>query len=187
MSSILGRLHTLRFDVRSRLVIAAIFLVIALAATAIGTVALQLDRAEAEELADELQEQFDRINDPVFIFGNNFALTLGMFVPVFGPVWGFFVLFQTGTVIAILGIAEGAPPLLLLLALMVTPIFWLEFGVYAVAMAQSTVLLLQVWRHNGKKEATRTCILITACALVLLASALIEWAMINTLVPQTPP
>lgn len=183
MDNMLGRFQTLRFDIRSRLVIAAIFFIIALAATAAGAVALRLDRAEAKDLADQLQKQFTQGNDPRFIFGNNLALTFGMFVPGFGPVWGLFVLFQTGTAIAILGIAEGAPPLLLLLALMFTPIFWLEFGVYAVAMAQSTVLLIQILRHNSKREAVRTCILITMCALILLASALIEWRMINL---QTP-
>jgi hypothetical protein len=178
------KLRTLKFGIRSRIVIAAIFFVIALTATAVGTVTLQLDQGEAEDRANELQDQFDRINDPVFIFGNNFALTLGMFVPAFGPIWGCFVLFQTGTVVAILGIAEGMPPVLLLFALMFTPIFWMEFGVYAVAMAQSTILLLQILRHSGKKEAVRTCIVITACALVLLAAALIEWGMINTVTPQ---
>ncbi|UCE96221.1 MAG: hypothetical protein JSV51_01015, partial [Candidatus Bathyarchaeota archaeon] len=60
-----------------------------------------------------------------------------------------------------------------------TPILWLEFCAYSIAMAQSTIWFLQMLRQRSKREAVRTCILITICALILSFSAVIEWIMIN--------
>lgn len=173
------KLQTLRFDIQTRIVITIIFLIAALIVTAVGVVVFKIDVSEAQRLKEEIQEEFEQFNDPRFIFGNNLLHTLIMFAPIIGPIWGSFVLFNTGTLIAVLGIADGIPPILYFLLLFVTPVLWLEFGVYSIAMAQSVILFVQMLRHRSKKEAVRTCILVTVCALILLLSAVVEWIMIN--------
>jgi len=179
VTGVIEKLQTIKFDVHTRIILVAIFFIVALTVTVIGALVFEINMSEAQKIRDEVTEEFERFNDPRSIFGNNLLHTLIMFVPIIGPFWGSFVLFNTGTVIAILSIAEGVPPILTFLLLFFTPIFWLEFGVYSVAMAQSVVLLLQMLRHRGKKEAVKTCILVTICALILLLSAVVEWVMIN--------
>ncbi|UCE96077.1 MAG: hypothetical protein JSV51_00225 [Candidatus Bathyarchaeota archaeon] len=179
MESIIERFQNLQFSLRTRFVIIIIFFILALLATAIGTLAFRIEQSEAQRIRTELEQDFEKFNDPRFIFGNNFLFTLLMFIPIIGPIWGSFILFNTGIVLAVLGIAEGIPPILLYFLLFFTPILWLEFCAYSIAMAQSTIWFLQMLRQRSKKEAVRTCILITICALILSFSALIEWIMIN--------
>ena len=171
------RFQTIRFDTHTRIVITALFLVVALILTAVGVLVVRIDRSEAEEIMEQLQEEFSQL-DTSTIFGNNLIHTLIMFVPIIGPIWGCFVLFNTGTIISVIGIAEGVSPILVFLLLFLTPVFWLEFGVYSIAMAQSTILLWQMLRRRGKKEGVRTCILVTVCALILLLAAIVESIMI---------
>ncbi len=179
MTSVMERLRTIRFNMQTRIAITAILFGVALLVTVVGVLFFKIDVSEAERMWGELQEEFDRFNDPRFIFGNNLLHTLIMFVPFIGPFWGGFVLFNTGTIIAVFGIAEGVPPILAFLVLFLTPVFWLEFGVYSVAMAQSVIWSLQILRRRGKEEAVRTCILVAICASILLLSAIVEWVMIN--------
>jgi hypothetical protein len=177
MMGVIARFQTLKLDMRTRIVITVVFFVVALIATMVGAIVLTIDMSDAQKLKGQIEEEFSLFNDPRSIFGNNFAYTLVMFIPIVGPIWGNFVLFNTGAVVAIFGVAEGIPPILLLLFLLFTPVFWLEFGVYSVAMAQSVVLFIQMLRHRGREEAMRTCVVIAVCAVVLLLSAVIEWLL----------
>lgn len=179
MIEVMEKLQTVRFNMQTRIVITVIFFVVALIVTAAGVLVLKISVPEAQEEVDKIEEEFGRFNDPRFIFGNNLIHTLIMFVPFIGPIWGSFVLFNTGTIIAVLSVAEGVPPILTFLLFFLVPVFWLEFGVYSIAMAQSVIWFLQMLRHRGRKEAVRTCILITVCASILLLSAIVEWIIIN--------
>ena len=179
MVGFVEKLQIMRFDMQTRIMITVIFLIAALTITAIGVLVFEIDVQEARTLKVEIQEEFEQLNDPRFIFGNNLLHTLIMFIPIIGPIWGGFVLFSTGTIITVISIAEGVPPILTFLLLFFTPVFWLEFGIYSIAMAQSVILFLKMLRHHGRKEAVRTCILVTICASILLLSAILEWIMIN--------
>ncbi len=179
MAGVMEKLQTIRFDAQTRIVITVIFFIVALIVTAVGMFVIRIDVSEAQEFEKEIQEEFERLDDPRFIFGNNLLHTLIMFVPIIGPIWGSFVLFNTGAIIGIISIARGVPQIFVFLLLFFTPVFWLEFGVYSVAMAQSVIWFLQILRHRGKKEAVRTCILVTICASILLLSAIVEWVMID--------
>ena len=179
MSSFALWLQTVRFTLRKRMIITGIFLAVALLATLLGMALLKIDVSEAESRMEDFQRQLEDLDDPRLIFGNNFLHSLVMFVPLLGPCWGSFVLNNTGVIIAVFGIAQGFSPFLLLGLLMFTPVFWLEYGVYSVAMAQSMILFLKVLRREGREEAVRTCVLVTVCALLLLTSALIEWVIIG--------
>ena len=179
MTSLMEKIQMVRFNLRMRIVITVIFLVIALGVTILGVVSLRIDASEAQKFRDDIMGEFSRLNDPRFIFGNNLIHALVMFVPAVGPIWGSYVLFSTGNIIAVISIAEGVPPVLTFFLLFLTPVFWLEFGVYSLAMAQSVILTLQMLRNRGKNEVVRTCMLVTICALILLLAAMIEWIMIN--------
>lgn len=178
---VMEKLQTIRFDKPTRIVITAIFFIVALMVMVLGVVAFNINMQEAQEIKKQMEDEFNQFNDLRFIFGNNLIHTLIMFVPIIGPIWGTFVLFNTGTIIAALSVADGVPPIMYLMVLFFTPFFWLEFGVYSIAMAQSTIWLLQLLRHRGKKEAVRTCILVTICTSILLLSAIVEWFMIKSL------
>lgn len=175
------KIHSLTFNVPTRIVITVIFLIAALIATAAGALFFTTSVSEAQRFQREIQDEFERLNDARLIFGNNLFHTLVMFVPILGPIWGFFVLFNTGTIIATLGIAEGIPPIFVFFLLFFTPVFWLEFGSYSIAMAESVVLLLQMLRRRGMREILRTCVLVTVCTVILAFSAIVEWVMINLL------
>ena len=166
-------------DLKRRILFIIIFFVIAIAITFSGVITTNVSIHEAQEVKNELEGEFQRMNDPRFILGNNLVHTLVMFTPVMGPVWGCFVLFNTGRIIAFFSIAEGIPSILTFILLLFSPILWLEFGVYSTAMAQSVMLLLQLVRGHGGREIIRTCVVITVCAIMLLVSAFVEWFIIN--------
>lgn len=166
-------------DLKRRIFVIIIFFVVATVVTFSGTIATNVDIHEAQRVKEELEGEFQRMNDPRFILGNNLVHTLVMFTPVIGPVWGCFVLFNTGRIIALFSIAEGIPPILTFVLLLFSPILWLEFSVYSTAMAQSVMLLLHLVRRSGGREAIRTCVVIALCTIVLLISAFVEWFIIN--------
>ena len=179
MDSIAKELKRIRFDMRSRIVITSVFLILALLVTSAGVLTLRIDIADAQRQIEAIESEMTRLNDVRAIFGNNLIHTLVMFVPFVGPIWGFFVLFNTGTFIALFSVAAGISPMLALVVLLFTPVLWLGFGVYSAAMAASIVLLLQIVRRWARTEIVRTCVLFTVCALALLSSAIIEWIIIN--------
>ncbi|MCW3980895.1 MAG: stage II sporulation protein M [Candidatus Bathyarchaeota archaeon] len=179
LASIVEKLQHMQFNTQTRLLFAVIFLIAAIFAPVLGVLLLRADVAEAQQLREEILADFERTNDPRFIFGNNLYLTLIMFVPIIGPIWGFFVLFNTGSIIALISIARGFPPILTYLLLFLIPVFWLEFAAYSFAMAQSMILFLRILQHKGKQEGTKTCIVITLCTLILLIAAIIEWFIIK--------
>jgi hypothetical protein len=181
MERILEKFQLMQFNIQTRLIFAAIFLVAAIFATISGVLLFSVDVAEAQQLREEILADFERTNDPRFIFGNNLFLTLIMFVPIVGPIWGFLVLFNTGSIIALISIAEGFPPILTYLLLFLMPVFWLEFAAYALAMAQSMILFLKMLQRKGKQEVARTCVVITLCTLILFIAAVVEWLIIEFL------
>jgi hypothetical protein len=179
MVRILERLQTLVFDTRTRVILTIFLFIATLISTSLGVILFRADVSEAQELREKIFEDFERANDPRFIFGNNLLLTLVMFVPIIGPIWGLLILFNTGSVIALISIAEGFPPILTFAILFLTPVFWLELGVYSIAMAQSIVFFLRFLQNQVRKESVRTCVIITACTLLLMLAAIIEWLMIS--------
>ncbi len=179
MVRILEKLQLLEFNIQTRLLFLVIVLVAAILATALGVLLFSADATEAQQLREEILADFERANDPRFIFGNNLFLTLIMFVPIVGPIWGLLVLFNTGSIIALISIAEGFPPLLTYLLLFLMPVFWLEFAAYALAMAQSMILFLKMLQRRGKQEVSRTCVVITLCTLILFVAAVVEWLILN--------
>ncbi|MDI6846587.1 MAG: stage II sporulation protein M [Candidatus Bathyarchaeia archaeon] len=164
--------------IKKILTVAAFFL-LSLIITIAG-VLTPLSPSEASDIKQELEQMRENISVQL-IFGNNFMICLAMFIPVAGPVFGCYVLYSTGVVIAAESLSEGLPPLIVFLFLFAFPFTWLEFLAYSIAFAQSVWLTRRIIQHRGKRELVNTCILISICAVMLLIAAIIETALIAML------
>lgn len=153
----------------------------ALAATIIG-MAIPVSQERAKQVSNELNQTIDTLktNNAVvqYIFGNNLMICLLMFIPVIGPVVGFYALFNTGATISAIAVSQGIHPALALAALFITPVAWLEYGSYSIAMAESIWLLHRSLNKKGRSELRNTSVLIALCTVVLLVSAIIETAIL---------
>ena len=162
-----------------RILTIAAFFLLSLIITIAG-VLTPLSTSEANDIKQELEQIRENISLQL-IFGNNFMICLALFVPVAGPVFGYYVLYSTGVVIAAESLSEGLPPLIIFLFLFAFPFTWLEFLVYSMAVAQSVWLSWRIIQHRGKRELVNTCIFISICAVMLLIAAIIEIAIIAML------
>ncbi|MGB9683856.1 MAG: stage II sporulation protein M [Candidatus Bathyarchaeales archaeon] len=167
-----------------RILTVLMFFLISIAVTIAG-VLTPLTTSEATEIKEELKQMQDYVSSAdmfrgtTLIFGNNFVLCLSFFIPFIGPLFGFYVLYGTGVVIAAESIAEGINPTLTFLLLFIFPFTWLEFLAYSAAFAQSAWLSWRIIKRNWKRELVNTCIIISICAITLLVAAAIEMAIIH--------
>ena len=113
-----------------------------------------------------------------FIFSNNMLLCLIMFVPVAGPVFGVFVLYNTGAIIAAQSLANHVPPTLYLFLLFLFPFTWLEFIAYSTAFSESYWFVRRLFQHRGLRELKNLGILMIISAALLALGALIEASLI---------
>jgi len=167
-----------------RIITIIIIFIIAVIITASGTFT-PIEEQEANKINNELNQTMDSLkaNGALlqYIFGNNFMLALIMFVPIIGIIFGAYVLYSTGAVIASVAISKQLPPALNLIALFLTPIAWLEFIAYSTAMAESIWLTRRLWQRRGKRELINACKFISVCAVILLVAAVIETLMIYSI------
>jgi hypothetical protein len=170
----------LRFNIKRRLLYLAFGAAAFLAAYSAGA-AVPLSDEEAEEIRREFAEQIGDI-DETGIFLNNIRIALGMFVPAAGVGLGLFSGFATGSVFAAIANSSpalsGIPPL----AILITPFGIMEVLVYGLAMSRSAMLVYYfVKRRSWREYAVPTLIELGIAAGVLLAAAVIEWAIIEQL------
>ena len=125
-----------------------------------------------------------------YIFLNNFSICLLMFLPLAGAAVGMFILFDTGVALNAIATTQGYPAWLGLASLIVTPVFWLEFASYSIAMAESIWLIRRLIQagnskvpHGGRsilwRELKWTLICIGTCAGLLAVGAVVEVWLIN--------
>jgi uncharacterized membrane protein SpoIIM required for sporulation len=141
------------------------------------------DATAISEETDDTRKVFESMNGvqrTAFVFGNNFMICLIMFVPVVGPIFGSYVLYSTGVVIAADSIAANPPvnPLLYFVLLFVFPFAWLEFIAYSVAFAASFWLTWRIIQRRFRSEIVTTGLFVSICAVTLLLAAAIEIVMI---------
>lgn len=113
-----------------------------------------------------------------YIYGNNFMITMIMFIPFVGPFFGLYVMYNTGVVLEAEAIAHNVPPAAYILNVFLTPIGWMEFAAYSTAIAASVWLSARIVQGTGRHELVNTAKFIAVCAIILLASAVIETALI---------
>jgi uncharacterized membrane protein SpoIIM required for sporulation len=161
-----------------RIMTVAVFFFLAIIITAAGALT-PLSREDASSINDELEQLRENVSVQ-YIFGNNFMLCLVMFVPIAGPVFGGYVLYNTGVVIAAESIANDMPPLIVLFTLLIFPFAWMEFLAYSTAFAESIWLTRRIMQRRGRKEIVNACTFIAICAVLLLVAAIIETALIES-------
>lgn len=166
---------------RKRIYSAIAIFVIALIITIIGSL-VPVDAQEANQINDELNQAVASLGEEgvltQFIFGNNFIICLLMFIPVLGPLLGFYALFNTGMVVSAIATAEGYPLFLVFFSLALTPVFWLEFAAYSIAISESIWLFRRILQGRGWRELKNACIFVSICAVLLFLGAVIETALI---------
>jgi uncharacterized membrane protein SpoIIM required for sporulation len=174
--------------------IVAIF-VIAILVTVIGSY-LPLSSSDAQTISQNLNSTLNqnRANNTLtqYIFLNNFGICLAMFIPLFGAALGMFILFETGIALGAITTTQGYPVWLGLASLVITPVFWLEFIAYSIAMAGSIWLFRRIVKAITSKEPGQgrlilwhelkwTATFIGTCAGLLAIGAVVEAWLITVL------
>ena len=162
--------------------IIAVF-IIALIVTIIGSY-VPLSAKDALTLSNQVNQTLNenKANNTLtqYIFINNFEICLLMFIPVVGAALGMFILFDTGLALGAIAATQGYPAWLGLASLAVTPVFWLEFAAYSIAMAESIWLFRRLTQKRWR-ELKWTAISIGVCAALLIIGAVVEVWLITVL------
>jgi hypothetical protein len=142
---------------------------------------LPVDPYEAQYLLQEFEGIEEALSSfgVILIFGNNLMHSLIMFAPLIGPVYGSYVLYSTGRVVAAVASVNGANPLFLLVVTLAFPHAWLEFISYGIALSESFWLTLMIARHGLKTELSSALKSMAICSLALLAAAFVEVLLIS--------
>jgi len=164
-----------------RLLTIGAFFVVALIVTAAGALT-PLSIQDANSLNQEIEQLRQNISVQ-YVFGNNLMLCLPMFIPFVGPVFGLWVMYNTGVVIAAetIAVSPQVSPLLTLLTLFLFPFTWMEFISYSTGFAESVWLIRRGMQGMGKREIKNAAILIAIVAVILLLAAIVEVALIQAL------
>jgi hypothetical protein len=141
---------------------------------------LELSQSEAQFLTQEVAG----INSTVLgIFENNVQIALLEFVPGFGPAYGAYSIYDTG--LAFAAIAQynstvGISGFELFLVLLLTPIFWIEFACYSLAVEESFAIVISFKNRDFRSSEWKwlVCSILFVVA-TLLVSARLEVDMIN--------
>jgi uncharacterized membrane protein SpoIIM required for sporulation len=162
--------------------IIAVF-VIALIVTVIGSF-VPLSSQDAYQLSNQLNQTLNENrasnNLPTYILVNNFSICLLMFIPVVGVALGMFILFDTGLALGAIATTQGYPVFLGLASLVITPVFWLEFAAYSIAMAESIWLFRRLTQKRWH-EVGWTGLAIVICLGLLDIGAVVETWLITVL------
>jgi hypothetical protein len=134
--------------------------------------------------ADQINQEVENIRNNASaqsLFENNVLICLAMFIPIFGPVFGFYALYNSGVAIEaqVIATSMGIPPILVFFTDFVLPVIWLEFIAYSTAFAESFWLIRRAMQGLFKKEIKNAGILIAISALLLLVGAIIEITLIK--------
>jgi hypothetical protein len=142
---------------------------------------IQLSPSDAQSLTQSAKNIDESV---VGIFKNNVQIALLEFVPGFGPGFSVYSSYDTGLVLAALAqsnqSSSGITGLELFLALLLTPIYWIEFTCYSVAVEESISLIISFrnkdFRKNEWKWLVGSILFVVA---TLFVSARLEVQLIN--------
>jgi len=161
---------------RKRIYSIIIIFVLAFIVTVIGS-AIPLSHQDATSISNSLNSTLNthKSNGSLteYIFLNNFSICLVMFIPLIGPIIGFIILGNTGVALGAIASVQGYPVWIELISLLLTPVFWLEFTAYSIAIAEGIWLTRRLTQRRWR-ELKNTAILIGICAVILIVSAIVE-------------
>jgi uncharacterized membrane protein SpoIIM required for sporulation len=166
---------------RKRIYLIIAIMVLSIILTIVGSY-IPLSAKDAATISNELNNTVNqnKANNTLtqYIFLNNFQICLLMFIPVAGAALGLFILFNTGIALGAIATTSGYPVWFGLANLVLTPVFWLEFAAYSIAMAESIWLFRRLIQGRWL-QVRETLMYIGVCSLVLLVGAYVEVWLIN--------
>ena len=169
--------------IRKRIYLILAIFIIALILTIVGSY-VPISAQDANTISKNLNQTINqnKANNTLtqYIDVNNFEICLLMFIPGFGAALGLFIIFDTGVALGAIAATQGYPPWFGLLNLVVTPVFWLEFAAYSIAMAESIWLFRRLIQGRWR-QIYGTFMYIGICSVILLVSAYVEVWIINVL------
>jgi len=138
----------------------------------------------SEDEANIFMEEFDKLVkdiDAIGIFAHNATISLPMFIPGFGVVWGLFSAWSTGfafaAIVSITPQLEEIPPLTILY---LSPFGLMELCAYSLATSRSFILIREVAKKTNLTPLLRpTLIEIAVVVGLLLAGGFLEDYMIK--------
>lgn len=138
-----------------------------------------------EEEVEMIMEEFESMVEGIDAFGiflHNTALSLPMFIPGFGIIWGMFSAFSTGIAFAAI---KSMNPLLeqipALSILFMTPFGLMEVAAYSIAMSRSYMLIHKIIKRVSiRNDIPVTLVEIIIVVSLLLVGAYVEYYMIET-------
>ena len=170
---------------RKRIYSIIFIFVVAFVLTVVGSF-IPLNHQDAQTISSNLNSTLNQHKSDntltEYIFLNNFGICLLMFVPVLGVVLGLTILFNTGVALGAIASVQGYPVWIGLLSLMLTPVFWLEFTAYSIAIAESIWLVRRLLKFKWpiiRHELRNALIFIGICAGILIVGAIVEVLLIN--------
>ncbi len=119
----------------------------------------------------------------IAIFENNVEIALLEFVPGFGPAFGAYTSYNTGLATAALAQtnpSSGLSGIELFLFLLLTPIYWMEFTCYSLAVEESIALIVSARNRDFKTSEWKWLVgSVLFVAALLFVSAGVEVGLIN--------
>ena len=129
---------------------------------------IQPNEEEATAFLEEFQEHIEDI-DAVGIFLNNSTVSLPMFIPGFGIVWGLYSAWSTGfafaSIVSLTPQLAEIPPLAILY---LSPFGIIELVVYSIAISRSYILIKIIVKKINLRLAIRPTLIEIGIALALL-------------------
>jgi len=163
---------------------AVIFIVAFIALSAILAYSSTIELSQSD--AQSLSQGVEGINGTVVgIFENNVQIALFEFVPGFGPAYGVYSSYDTGLALSALAQSNstlGINGFELFLVLLLTPIFWIEFSCYSLAVEESLAIIISFKNHDFRSREWKWLICsILFVVATLFVSARLEVDLINFL------
>jgi len=138
----------------------------------------------SEDEANIFMEEFDKLVkdiDAIGIFTHNTTISLPMFIPGFGVVWGLFSAWSTGfafaAIVSITPQLEEIPPLTILY---LSPFGLMELCSYSLATSRSFILIREIAKKTNLTPLLKPTIIEIAIVVgLLLAGGFLEDYMIK--------
>lgn len=166
---------------RNRVLIFLVVFIILTIILAYGS-SVSLSQSEAQSLSQGVQAI---PQTTLGIFRNNVQIALIEFIPGFGPAYGAYITNTTGVVLA--AISQANPTARIsglesLVILMLTPIFWLEFFCYSLAIEESIAIIISFVKRDFLTREWKWLVgSVLTVVVVLFVSARLEVTLINFL------
>ncbi|MDT7967868.1 MAG: hypothetical protein RQ949_01190 [Candidatus Calditenuis sp.] len=145
-----------------------------------------LSKQEAEERMRTLQEITGSINSPLQIFANNFLISLLMLVPFVGPPSAAYVIYNTGLFFSALSITTNVPPIVTVIAPLISIYGALEFIAYGFFFHHGLRFSYTVLKRRLKEELRPALFMVVIGTIVLLSAAFLEYLLIESLANFLP-